>query len=180
MLTVWLLLQETKSGRNLFKYVHHRRTFQSCLKEIRYFIKNNLFLAPVVITSQTHQPVGAPTAYPVHTGGPGVMQSNYNASAAPAMPMPYTDNTPYPTGPPMGTYPTGGNAPYPPAPYGQQQTAMYPPAPSGPYPPAASGNYPPSTAPYPQQAMMNPPPYNEVVFSDNHQKQAPYNPNFTG
>lgn len=89
------------------------------------------------------------------------------------MPMPYSDHAPYPpAGPPMGAYPMGGQAPYPPAPYGQQSTAMYPPTNSTPYPPA--------TAPYPQQSAMNPPAYNEVVFNENHQKQAPYNPNFTG
>lgn len=150
----------------------HHRVFLFDLGD-NDFMKN-LFLAPVVITSQTHQPVGAPQAYPVHTGGPGVMHSSYQSAVAPpSMPMPYSDNAPYPTGPSMGAYPVGGNAPYPPAPYGQQQsTAMYPPATSSPYPP-------PATAPYPQQSM-NPPAYNEVVFNENHQKQAPYNPNYTG
>lgn len=148
------------------------------------FHEKNLILAPVVITSQTHQPVGAPVAYPVHTGVHGGAQTTYmTAVTNPAMPMPYSDSAPYPTGPPMGgypgagnaPYPVGGNAPYPPAPYGQQPTAMYPPANSTPYPP--------TTAPYPNappQAMMNPPAYNEVVFTENHQKQAPYNPNFSG
>lgn len=130
-----------------------------------------------MITSQTHQPVGAPTAYPVHTTGSGVNQTSYQTTVgAPGMPMPYSDNsTPYPAGPPMmggAPYPTGApmaGVPYPPAPYGQPQ-GMYPPA-SSPYPPQA--------APYPPQQEMNPPTYTDVVGNQTYQKQAPYNPNYT-
>lgn len=122
-----------------------------------------------MITSQTHQPVGAPTAYPVHqTSGPGVVQSSYHTTivSAPAMPMPYSDSAPYPTGPTQYS----SAAPYPPAPYGQQQP-MYPPA-------ANASPYPPQSAPYGQQAM--PPTYTDVMGNQTYQKQSPYNPGYSG
>lgn len=124
-----------------------------------------LFLAPVVITSQTHQPVGAPHAYPV-----AGVQSNYQANVMPpGMPMPYNDNsTTYPIGQPQFQ---PGPAPYPSVPYGQQP--MYPPV-------GGSAPYPSQAAPYPPQAMMQPPTYNEVVGPENYQKQSAFNPNFSG
>jgi len=137
-----------------------------------------IFSTPVVITSQTHQPVGSSTAYPVGPHPTTNIHTNYYHTpiAPPSMPMPYSDNaTTYPAGP---TYP--GSAPYPAsAPYPQ---APYPPVgQQSPYPPVTSP-YPPQPAPYNQQALNNqqPPAYNEVVFNETHQKQAPYNPNFTG
>lgn len=129
-----------------------------------------------MITSQTHQPVGSASAYPVygpHVTPNVVQSSNHHMTMAPAaMPMPYSDNSaPYPTGP--GPMPYPSSTPYPPATYSPQST--------GAYPPTASCPYPPQPAPY-NQAMINqqPPAYNEVVFNETHQKQAPYNPNFTG
>lgn len=133
-----------------------------------------LFLAPVVITSQTHQPVGAPRAYPVHT-------NHYHTTVLPAaMPQPYSDSTPrYPAAgapyPTTAPYPTEGNASFP-----RDASAPYPPAP---YPPGPYGQqpYPPvAAAPYPPQAAMDPPAYNEVVGQQNYQKQAPYNPGYSG
>lgn len=123
----------------------------------------NLFLAPVVITSQTHQPVGSPTAYPVHSNA---MPQQFAPVAQQGMPMPYGAPAPYP---PM-------NAPYSPP--------MYPPAPgSSPYPPQGApyqgAGYPPQVTPY-QQGMMNPPSYNDAVNNESFQKQAAYNPNFSG
>lgn len=177
-----------------YTYAHSDNEFDSLIKTSLVHFKI-LFLAPVVITSQTHQPVGSPSAYPIH--GPHVTSTQYS----PAMPMPYSDNTstaPYPTGtmpsyPSSAPYPT--NAPYPPtgaSPYPATGVAHYPPT-SAPYPPttyeppqqsfppSASSPYPPQIAPY-NQAMINqqPPAYNEVVFNETNQKQAPYNPNFTG
>jgi hypothetical protein len=151
-----------------------------CCMSIILFQYLILFLAPVVITSQTHQPVGAPTAYPIHQGHPGINQTSYQTQVAPQMPMPYSDapapypmagNPPYPVGG-NAPYPVGGNAPYPPAPYGQQP---YPPT-ASPYPAAGNAPYPPSQ----QAAMMDPPPYNDVVSGNSYQKQAAFNPNFSG
>lgn len=140
------------------------------------FSVSSYLLAPVVITSQTHQPVGAPTAYPVHTGG---VQTSYHHTVVssqimqPSMPMPYNGSSaPYPTGP---AHPMPGVASYPPAPYGQQAT--YPPT-ASPYPPQSTP-YPQQSAPYPAQPDLNPPTYSDVVTNQSYQKQAPYNPNYT-
>lgn len=126
-----------------------------------------------MITSQTHQPVGAPTAYPVPT-------NHYHTTVLPpSMPQPYSDSA--------AAYmpPRGGAAPYPPYPVNTSGAAQapYPPSPynAQPYPPTAGAPYPPQSAPYaPQQASMDPPAYNEVVTQQNYQKQSPYNPNFSG
>lgn len=130
-----------------------------------------MLTAPVVITSQTHQPVGG-SAYPVHAAVPGV----------PQMPMPYTDSSqpPYPMPSAGAPYPISGNAgPYPPA--GATfpmsgNTAPYPPA--GAYPPSNPTSGPPYPYSTQQQATMDPPAYNEVVSNSSYQKQAPFNPNF--
>lgn len=142
----------------------------------------------MVITSQTHQPVGSATAYPVYNASQPTtnIHSNYQhiPLSGPTMPMPYSDNSaPYPTGSVPMPYPPA--TPYPPAPYGQPVGAYPPSAPnhSAPYPPSGPSQH---SAPYPppQPALYNqdvqPPPYHEVVFNETGQKQAPYNPNFTG
>ncbi|CRK91703.1 CLUMA_CG005349, isoform B [Clunio marinus] len=126
--------------------------------------KNNegaVFSTPVVITSQTHQPVGSPTAYPVQTN---VSHSGYTQQPPSAMPMPqpyssHPTSAPYPAS--SAPYPSGGQAPYPTG--------------GAPYP-----TYGQASAPYPPQASMDPPPYNEVMGSENLQKQAPYNPGYSG
>lgn len=155
------------------------RAIRTIIESFFYF----LFLAPVVITSQTHQAVGSPTAYPVPGG--------YQTAAHGPMPLPYSDSTPYPIGVNQTSYPAAG-MPYPAYPP-QQGGSPYPPQ-STPYPPAgAAAPYPPAggaapypISPYPPQngaqygQGMNPPAYNEVVGNENYQKQAPYNPNFSG
>jgi hypothetical protein len=117
--------------------------------------------------------------------GPGVVHPSYQNAAVmpPAMPMPYNNSAPYPSGP--TPYPMHDNAaPFAGAPvyFPATGSSPYPPQQS-PYPPATSGSapYPPQQAPYPQQEMMQQPPaYNEVVGSQTYQKQSPYNPNFSG
>ncbi|CRK91702.1 CLUMA_CG005349, isoform A [Clunio marinus] len=120
-----------------------------------------MYSTPVVITSQTHQPVGSPTAYPVQTN---VSHSGYTQQPPSAMPMPqpyssHPTSAPYPAS--SAPYPSGGQAPYPTG--------------GAPYP-----TYGQASAPYPPQASMDPPPYNEVMGSENLQKQAPYNPGYSG
>ncbi|CAO1437875.1 unnamed protein product [Diamesa tonsa] len=131
-------------------------------------IANPFIDTPVVITSQTHQPVGG---YPVQVQQNPGMQSYQTVMMPPqqnvSMPMqqgyPPQQQGYAPVG--AAPYPTGG-MPYPQA------------APQQPYPPQTG--YPPQgyQAPYPPgppEAHMNPPTYNEVVA-----KQAAYNPNYTG
>ena len=90
-------------------------------------------------------------------------------------------------------YPTGG-MPYPQAAPSQSQyppQAGYPPQGyQAPYPAGPAGNYWQNSVILESNtnnpfhivaANMNPPTYNEVVaHGDNFQKQAPYNPNFSG
>ncbi|XP_055380236.1 uncharacterized protein LOC129611234 isoform X4 [Condylostylus longicornis] len=126
--------------------------------------KNNS--APVVVTSSTHVPPNAGVNYPVDEPVRGY-QTAHTPYSQPSYPMPQPapvhTGVPYPinnTGMPMPQT----NTPYPPAqPVGYQ----------APYPPAQN----------PQDVL--PPSYDQVVgttgpASAPYNKQAPYNPHYTG
>ncbi|XP_055380240.1 nematocyst expressed protein 4 isoform X8 [Condylostylus longicornis] len=125
-----------------------------------------LFHAPVVVTSSTHVPPNAGVNYPVDEPVRGY-QTAHTPYSQPSYPMPQPapvhTGVPYPinnTGMPMPQT----NTPYPPAqPVGYQ----------APYPPAQN----------PQDVL--PPSYDQVVgttgpASAPYNKQAPYNPHYTG
>lgn len=134
----------------------------------------SLFLAPVVVTSQTHtgpypvtvQSSTVPTSYPPASAmAPGVYP----------MPQPHYGGVAGPN--PM----VGGGAPYGGFPNASAQPAM--PYPSNtPYPmPMPQPVMNPAMNPASHQATaaaMNPPSYTEVMGNEAYQKQAPYNPNF--
>ncbi|XP_055380232.1 uncharacterized protein LOC129611234 isoform X1 [Condylostylus longicornis] len=122
--------------------------------------------APVVVTSSTHVPPNAGVNYPVDEPVRGY-QTAHTPYSQPSYPMPQPapvhTGVPYPinnTGMPMPQT----NTPYPPAqPVGYQ----------APYPPAQN----------PQDVL--PPSYDQVVgttgpASAPYNKQAPYNPHYTG
>jgi hypothetical protein len=120
-----------------------------------------LFLAPVVITSQTHQPVGTALPYQV-TQSPGLVQNPYNQTT-----VVLTSQTPYP--PPAGFSVPSNVAPYP-----NVQQPMYPPAPvQQPMYPSAPNQQP----MYPPESSQLPPTYNEAV-NQAYEKQPGFNPNF--
>ncbi|XP_055380239.1 protein shisa-5 isoform X7 [Condylostylus longicornis] len=125
-----------------------------------------IFQAPVVVTSSTHVPPNAGVNYPVDEPVRGY-QTAHTPYSQPSYPMPQPapvhTGVPYPinnTGMPMPQT----NTPYPPAqPVGYQ----------APYPPAQN----------PQDVL--PPSYDQVVgttgpASAPYNKQAPYNPHYTG
>ncbi|KAG5673395.1 hypothetical protein PVAND_003450 [Polypedilum vanderplanki] len=123
-----------------------------------------IFSTPVVVTSTTHQAPGSNYVVPTdQTTVPSQQSMPYPMQNQSAMPYPSQPIALYP--------PMNAAAPYPPMPVGN--AAPYPPMNTGPISP-----YPPPIQS--QQSMYSPPSYQEVISQAPYQKQAPYNPNYSG
>lgn len=135
-----------------------------------------IIATPVVITSTQHHvgpyPVSQMAAPPPVGGAPGagVVMQHHNSGTGMypvQQPMPGYNQSVGGAYPPQ-QYPAPQG--YPPQGYQQQQHQM-----PMPMPMPVPGSAPPMA----NQAMMNPPSYDQIV-SEGYAKQAPYNPNYSG